>query len=141
MVEHDRDTALSTGGDQDLSSMLTVTIQVTAESSHDPSGAPGASPGDALWLLEHVRLGLRRISVADALALAECPIVGFPLATVSRGYPADGRIISAHSFDVAFRVTMALDPDESLEQIERVEGEGDGGLDGADIAVDDPTPE
>lgn len=139
--DHDRDSALSTGGEQELSTMATVTVQVTAESVHDPSGAPGSSPGDALWLLEQVRLGLRRVSVREALATAEAPIVGFPAATTSRSYPADGRIISAHSFDVQFRTVFDFDPEESEGQIEHVEAEGEGGLDGVEISVDDPTPD
>lgn len=120
--------------------METITVQVQAESSHDPSSAPG----DALWLLERVRLGLRRVAVAEALALAECPIVGFPLATVSRSYPADGRIISAHSFDVAFRTVFDFDTtgDAPVGQIEHLEAEGeDGDVDGESVGVDDPTPD
>lgn len=144
--DHDRDSALAEGGQQELSSMATVTVQVTAESNHDPAfgaGAGSASPGDALWLIEQVRLGLRRAHVADALRTAEAPIVGFPLATVSRSYPADGRIVSAHSFDVQFRTVFDFDTteDDAVEQIEHVVGEGEGGLDGADISVDDPTPD
>lgn len=138
--DHDRDSALSKGGDQELSTMATVVVQVTAESTHDPSNGPSPG-GDALWLLEQVRLGLRRVSVREALALAEAPIVGFPLATVSRSYPADGRIVSAHSFDLAFRTVFDFTADEEQGQIEHVEAEGDGDLDGADISVDDPTPD
>lgn len=139
--DHDRDSALSAGGDQELSSMATVTVQVQAESIHDRSSAPG----DALWLIEQVRLGLRRVTVADALRVAGCPIVGFPSAVVSRSYKADGRIVSAHSFDVQFR--FVFDPpafaDDPVGQIEHVEGEGElpGDLVGLEISVDDPTPD
>lgn len=144
--DHDRDSALAEGGQQELSSMCTITVQVTAESNHDPAfgaGAGSASPGDALWLIEQVRLGLRRVVVADALREAECPIVGWPLATVSRSYPADGRVISAHSFDVSFRTVFDFDTseDDAVGQIEHIVGEGEGDLDGADISVDDPTPD
>lgn len=137
--DHDRDSALSAGGDQTLSTMATITVQVQAESNHDLS----SSPGDALWLLEQVRLGLRRVSVREALAAAEAPIVGFPLSTVTRSYPADGRIVSAHSFDVQFRVVFDFDAsDESTGQIEHIEVEGDSAdvLD-VEISVDDPTPD
>jgi hypothetical protein len=141
VFNHDRDSALSEGGDQELSSMATITVQVTAESNHDRS----SSPGDALWLLEQVRLGLRRVPVADALRTAECPIVGFPAATVRRSYPADGRIISAHSFDVQVRFIFDFDTseDDPVGQIEHVEAEGEapGDLIGVEIAVDDPTPD
>lgn len=140
VFNHDRDSALSTGGDQELSSMATITVQVQAESIHDRS----SSPGDALWLLEQVRLGLRRVSVAEALRAAECPIVGFPLALSARSYKADSRIISAHSFDVQFRYVLVLTPDdETVGQIEHVEGEGEapGDLVGIEFSVDDPTPD
>ena len=135
--EIDRDSSLTAGGEQELSSMATITVQVTAESVHDRS----SSPGDALWLIEQVRLGLRKVSVREALAAAEAPIVGFPLAVTKRSYPADGRMISAHSFDVQFRTVLDFDPEESEGLIEHVEGEGEGELDGADFSVDDPTPE
>lgn len=137
--EHDRDSALSTGGEQELSSMKTITVQVQAESSHDPS----STPGDALWLLEQVQLGLRKVSVREALATAECPIVGFPLNTTPRSYSADGRVVSAASFDVAFRFVFQLDPDEVVEQVERVEAAGatGGEFEGVAIEVDDPTPD
>ncbi len=136
VFNHDRDSSLSTGGAQELSTMATVTVQVTAESSYDRSSAPG----DALWLLEQVRLGLRRVSVREALADLQIAVVGFPLATVSRSYPADGRIISAHSFDVALRVVFDLDSGEDAGLIESVEALGDapGELDGVAIEVDAP---
>lgn len=141
---HDRDSALSSGGPQELCTMATIVVQVQAESTHDRSG-PTSGPADALWLLEQVRLGLRRVSVADALRTAEAPIVGFPGATVSRSYPADGRIVSARSFDVAFRFIFDFDTtgDDPVQQIEHVEAEGDapGDLADVEIAVDDPSPD
>ena len=137
--DHDRDSALSTGGAQDLSTMATVTVQVQAESSFDQSG----SPGDALWLLEQVRLGLRKVSVRESLATAECPIVGFPGVTTSRSYPADGRIISAHSFDVRFRTVFTFDATgEDAGLIETVDATGDATpIEGIELSVADPTPE
>lgn len=146
--DHDLDTSLSQGGEQELSSMATVTVQVTAESTHDSSarGGAGGAPGDALWLLEQVRLGLRRVSVFEALVEAGVRIVGFPAATISRSYPADSRIISAHSFDVQFRTIFEFDFDGDTEDaglLERVIGEGATGGDLEDVAFDvgDPTPE
>lgn len=137
--DHDRDSSLSTGGAQDLSTMATVTVQVQAESSFDQSG----SPGDALWLIEQVRLGLRKVSVREALATAECPIVGFPGVTTSRTYPADGRVISAHSLDVRFRVVFTFDATgEDAGLIEHVEAGGAADpVDAIELAVDDPSPE
>lgn len=137
--DHDRDSSLSTGGEQELSTMKTVTVQVTAESSFDQSG----SPGDALWLLEQVRLGLRKVSVREALATAECPIVGFPGTTSKRPYPADGRMISAHSFDVRFRTVFTFDATgEDAGLIEHVEAAGAADpVEDIESAVDDPTPE
>lgn len=149
VLEHDRDSALSTGGEQELSTMATIMVQVTFESVHDRSfagtGSPSSAPADALWLVEQVRLGLRRVPVAEALAAAACPIVGFPGAVVKRSYPADGRIISARSFDVVFRTVFDFDTSEDgpVEQIEHVEAEGgpDTDVDGVEISVDDPTPD
>lgn len=144
--DHDHDSSLSEGAAQALCSMATVTVQITAESTHDSSANSGGAPGDALWLLEQVRLGLRRISVLDALTTAGVRIVGFPVATISRSYPADHRIISAHSFDVQFRTIFEYDFGGDAEDgglIERVIGEGEAGGDLADVEFDvsDPTPE
>lgn len=136
---HDRDSSLSTGGAQELSSMRTIVVQVQAESSYDRSGAPG----DALWLLEQVRLGLRKVSVRTALAAAGVAVVGFPGTTVSRSYPADGRIVSAHSFDVGFRFTFVFDATgEDAGLIETVDALGvNGDVDDIAISETDPDPE
>lgn len=144
--DHDLNSSLSEGGAQVLESMATVTVQVTAESTHDSSSASAGASGDALWLLEQVRLGLRRISVLDALTLAGVRVTGFPAATVSRSYPADHRIISAHSFDVQLRTILAFEFAGDTEVgglIERVIGEGATGsdLEGVEFDVSDPTPE
>lgn len=136
VFEHDRDSALSEGGDQTLSTSAAITVQVQAESSFDDGAL------DALWLVEQVRLGLRRVSVREALDVADIAIAAFPGATVSRSYPADARIVSAHSFDVTFRTVFDFDATgESAGLIERVVGEGTGELDGADFDESDPTPE
>lgn len=143
--DHDRDSAESTGGDQDLSSMATIVVQITAESAHAaPTASATQANGDALWLLEQVRLGLRRVAVREALLEAECPIVGYPVGVVRRSYPADGRIISAFSVDVTFRYVF-LPPayGEIQGQIEHVEIEGDppGDVQDVEISVDDPDPD
>lgn len=136
---HDRDSSLSTGGAQALSTMATIVVQVQAESSYDRSSAPG----DALWLLEQVRLGLRRVSVRTALGVAGAAVVGFPGGTTSRAYPADGRIISAHSLDVGFRFTFVFDATgEDAGLIEALESLGvDGDVDDVAVDVVDPDPE
>lgn len=143
--DHDRDSALSEGGEQELSSMATVTVQITSESAHAaPAASASQSNGDALWLLEQVRLGLRRVAVREALVAAECPIVGFPGALVKRSYPADGRVIGAFSTDVQFRYTfLAPAYEEEVGQIEHVEIEGDppGDAEDVEISVDDPDPD
>lgn len=144
--DHDHDSSLSEGAAQEICSMATVTVQVTAESTHDSSSLAGGGPGDALHLLEQVRLGLRRISVLEGLVEAGVRIVGFPAATVSRSYPADHRIVSAHSFDVQFRTIFEFDFGGDVETgglIERVIGEGASASDLEDVAFDvsDPTPE
>jgi hypothetical protein len=139
VFNHDRDSAEADGGAQELSTMATVVVQVQAESAHDTAST------DALWLLEQVRLGLRRVSVRAALAAADggaIAIVGWPLATVSRSYPADNRIVSAHSFDVALRFVLDFDTTgEDAGLIEHLEADGAGDLLDLDFAVDDPTPE
>lgn len=142
--DHDLDSSLSEGGEQDLRSMATVTVQVQAESTHDSPSVADGGHGDALHLIEQVRLGLRRIRVLEALQAAGMAIVGFPATTVSRSYPADGRIVSAHSFDVQFRTILEYDFGDDLDLgglIERVVAEGADDLEGADIDVSDPTPE
>lgn len=134
--EQDRDSALAEGGEQDLSSSNLITVQVQAESSHDTGDI------DGMWLVEQVRMGLRKVSVRDALTAAEVAIASFPGPTTRRSYPADGRIISAHSFDCSFRTVLDFDTEgEDAGLIERTVAEGTGELDGADIDVSDPTPE
>lgn len=134
--EQDRDTALYQGGAQTISSSNVITVQVQAESSFDTGDV------DALWLIEQVRLGLRKVSVRRTLADAEVSIASFPGGTNSRPYPADGRIVSAHSFDCSFRTVFDFDTTgEDAGLIERMIGEGTGELDGADVDVSDPTPE
>ncbi len=134
--EMDRDTALHIGGAQSLSTFKLITVQVQCESQHDDPAL------NALWLIEQIRLGLRKVSVAAALKTANVIIASFPGATVRRSYPADGHTISAASFDVAFRTEFTFDATgEDAGLIERVVGEGGGGLLGADIDVTDPTPE
>jgi hypothetical protein len=136
VYEMDRDTALYTGGAQTLSSFVAITVQVQCESQHDDPTL------NAQWLVEQIRLGLRKVSVADALKTANVIIANFPSATVRRSYPTDGRIISAASFDVAFRTEFTFDATgEDAGLIERVVAEGEGGLAGADVDVTDPDPE
>jgi hypothetical protein len=136
VYEHDRDTALYTGGAQSLSSFVAITVQVQCESQHDDPTL------NAQWLIEQIRLGLRKVSAADALRTANVLIVGWPASTVRRSYPADGRQIPAHSFDVTFRTEFTFDATgEDAGLVERAVGEGDDGLDGADIDVTDPDPE
>lgn len=143
--DHDRDSALAEGGDQDLSSMATVVVQITAESAHAaPAASATQANGDALWLLEQVRLGLRRVAVREALVAAECPIVEYPVGVVKRSYPADGRTVAAFSVDIAFRFTF-LPPAyaEVQGQIEHIEIEGDppAPIDEVEISVDAPDPD
>ncbi len=136
--DHDRDSALSEGGAQELSTMATAVIQVTGESAHDLPSA------DARWLLEQIRLGLRKVSVRAELEDSGIAIVGFPGPTTSRKYPADGRTISAHSFDIAFR--FILDGEATGEDAGLIEHVVDTGAtlsDDVDVLpdVDDPDPE
>lgn len=136
VYEHDRDTALYQGGAQALSSFVAISVQVQCESQHDDPTL------NAQWLVEQIRLGLRKVSVADALRTANVLIAGWPGSTQRRSYPADGSTISAVSFDVTFRTEMTFDATgEDAGLIERVIGEGDADLAGADIDVTDPDPE
>jgi hypothetical protein len=69
---YDRDSALSEGGLQTLESMALIAVQVRSESIYDTGDA------DALWLIEQVRLGLRKVSVREALKAAGIVIPIFP---------------------------------------------------------------
>ncbi len=136
VYEMDRDTALYVGGAQALSSFVAITVQVQCESIHDDPTL------NAQWIIEQIRLGLRRVSMREALQTANVIIANFPGATVRRSYPADGHTISAHSFDVTFRTEFTFDATgEDAGLIERVVAEGEGGLAGADVDVTDPDPE
>ncbi len=136
VIEHDRDTSLYVGGAQALSSFVRIVVQVQCESIHDDTTL------NAQWLVEQVRLGLRKISVREALKTANVVIAGFPLSTTKRSYPADGHAISAASFDVEFRTEFAFDATgEDAGLIEQVIGEGGDDLMGVDIDVTDPDPE
>lgn len=136
VFEMDRDTALTTGGAQALSSFVAVTVQVQAESQHDDPTL------NSQWLIEQVRLGLRKVSVQDALRTANVLVASYPTATVRRSYPADGHRISAASFDITFRTSFTFDPEgEDAGLVEEVQAEGAGGLEGIVIDVLDPDPE
>lgn len=139
VLEQDRDSALDTGGEQVLSSLVAITVQVQAESIHDDPTL------NANWLIEQVRLGLRKVSVRAALHAANVVIAEFPGATTRRSYPADGHRISAASFDITFRTEFTFDPegeDAGLIEHVTVEGEGDeDAIDEVELTVDDPDPE
>ncbi|HEY6056219.1 MAG TPA: hypothetical protein VIU86_19975 [Gaiellaceae bacterium] len=138
----DRDSALSEGGLQTLESMATPTVQVSCESSFDSGDA------DALWLIEQCRLGLRKVSVREALASAGIVIQVFPRSTRNVGGQADDRALSVHLFEVRFCTTFVLvpDPAEDAGLIESVDIAAtftdDQGTDfEIDLTVDDPDPE
>lgn len=127
---------------QRLSSQKDVAVQVMAESVHDSADA------DAQDLLEQVRLGLRRTSVRAALNAAGVSTPKDPSPTSRFSYLHQGRMVSAHAFDVVFRGVFAtFDLNEDAGPIEHVEVEGAGvGDDQApplelpiDFVVDDPT--
>jgi hypothetical protein len=134
-VFDDRDSALSRGGTQQLESMAVIVVQVTCESSFD------SSDGDALWLIEQCRLGLRKVSVREALEAAGIVIQVFPRATRNIGGVADGRALSIHMFEVVFCTTFSLATTEDAGLIERVVASGT--ADGSTVTIDvsDPTPE
>lgn len=139
-VFDDRDSALSTGGLQSLESMARVTFQVKTESTFD------SGDRDALWLIEQLRLGLRKISVKDALAAAGVVISVFPRSTRNIGGIADARALSVHALEFTTCCTFTLATTEDAGLIERVEMAGvltdldDTEID-IPIDVSDPTPE
>lgn len=139
-VFDDRDSALSQGGAQSLESMSVVTFQVKTESTYD------AGDRDALWLIEQLRLGLRKVSVKDALAAAGVVISVFPRSTRNIGGMGDERALSVHALEFTTCCTFVLATTEDAGLIERVEAEGtltdldDTEID-IDIDVSDPTPE
>lgn len=139
-VFDDRDSALSEGGPQRLESMAVITVQLSAEAVDD------AGDADALWLIEQVRLGLRKVSVRDALQALGIVIQAFPRTTRNIGGTADGRALSVHAIEATFCCTFALTPDEDAGLVEHVEVQATVTDDaGAELAlaftVDDPSPE
>lgn len=139
-VFEDRDSALSQGGAQSLESMAVVTFQVKTESSYDTGDR------DALWLIEQLRLGLRKVSVREALETAGVLISVFPRSTRNIGGVADDRALSVHALEFTTCCTFTLATTEDAGLIEHIEAEGtltdldDAELD-LEIDVDDPTPE
>lgn len=139
-VFDDRDSALSTGGNQALESMATIVVQILTESSYDSGDL------DALWLLEQLRLGLRRLSIRDALEALGIVVQAYPRATRNIGGSADDRALSRHAIELTFCATFVLATTEDAGLIEHVTATGvvtdDQGV-GATITVtvDDPDPE
>lgn len=141
-VFDDRDSALDEGGTQRLESMAVITVQLKTESAHDTGDA------DALWLIEQFRLGLRKVSVREALETAGILITVFPRSTRNIGGIADDHALSVHALEFTTCCTFVLteDPAEDAGLIERITIEGtvedDAGLD-IDIEIDvvDPDPE
>ena len=139
-VFDDRDSALSTGGAQTLESMAVIVVQITSESTFDSADA------DALWLIEQLRLGLRKVSVQEALVEAGIRIQVFPRTTRNIGGFADDRALSVHAIEFQCCASFSLETDEDAGLIEHVELEGTlTDLDDTeivvDIEVDDPEPE
>jgi hypothetical protein len=139
-VFEDRDSALSQGGPQTLESMAVITTQVTAESTGDTGDT------DALWLVEQLRLGLRKVSVREALETAGIVVAAYPRSTRNIGGIADGYALSVHALECTFCATFGLVTTEDAGLVERVVLAGVA-LDDAGhqitIAVDltDPDPE
>lgn len=139
-VFDDRDSALSEGGLQRLESMAVITVQITAESSYD------AGDVDALWLIEQLRLGLRKVSVREALETAGIVIQVFPRSTRNIGGVVDGRALSVHAIEFTACCTFGLETTEDAGLVERVEGTAVV-LDDAGVAIElafavvDPSPE
>lgn len=138
-VFDDRDSALSEGGPQLLESMAVIVVQIMAESGYD------AGDADALWVIEQVRLGLRKVSVREALEAAGVVVQTYPRSTLNVGGNADGRALSRHTIEVTFCATFGLVTTEDAGLVERVVAAGTVSAGGGSIAVDvdvsDPDPE
>lgn len=140
-VFDDRDSALDTGGLQLLESMVCPTIQVKTESSYD------SGDRDALWLIEQLRLGLRKVSVCEALAAQGIVMQVFPRATRNIGGVADERALSVHALEFTCCCTFGLVTTEDAGLVERIVAAG--ALTQPDVAlpvtagtdVSDPDPE
>lgn len=136
----DRDSALDEGGIQRLESMAIIVLQVRAESAHDSGDL------DALWLIEQCRLGLRKVSVKEAMDAAGILITVFPRTTRNLGGIADDHAMSIHALEFTTCCTFVLTTTEDAGLIERLTAEGTledpAGLD-IDIEIDlvDPDPE
>ncbi len=139
-VFDDRDSALDEGGIQRLESMAIITLQLKAESAHDSGDL------DALWLIEQCRLGLRKVSVKEAMDTAGILITVFPRSTRNIGGVADDHALSVHALEFTTCCTFELTTTEDAGLIERltIEGELDDGS-GIDIDIEidvvDPDPE
>ncbi len=136
----DRDSALSDGGAQSLESMAVIAVQVRSESVHDTADA------DALWLIEQCRLGLRKVSVREALKAAGIVIQIFPRSTRNIGGMADDRALSVHAFDFTCCTSFFLSTIEDAGLIEHVVAGGTltderESTFTVSLTVDDPNPE
>jgi hypothetical protein len=139
-VFDDRDSAVSQGGPQTLETMAVITVQVTAESSYD------GGDFDALWLIEQLRLGLRKVSVREALEAAGVVVAVFPRSTRNIGGVVDDHALSVHAFEVVFCATFGLVTTEDAGLVERIEGtvtaaDDAGGELVLTVEVTDPSPE
>jgi hypothetical protein len=130
--EHVRE---ATADDNLISSSNLVTVQVVCESPHDN---PSAS---ALWLVENVRLALRRESIKAALKAAGLAIVQFPLEPTRLPSQSGGRRMLSYVFDVTFRTTFELVPeaDDAIGEIEHVEVSGEADHFGDELVIDEYT--
>ena len=134
-VFDDRDSALSVGGPQLLESMAVITVQVTAESPYD------AGDFDALWLVEQLRLGLRKVSAREALETVGIVIQVYPRSTRNIGGIADSRALSVHALECTFCATFGLTTTEDAGLVERVVAAGTvGGTITIGVDVTDPDP-
>ncbi len=113
-VFEDQDSSETAGGMQVLESMAVITVQISAEAVGD------AGDGDALWLIEQVRLGLRRVSVRESLEAAGIVIQVFPRSTRNVGGTADDRALSVHAIEVVFCATFGLTTTEDAGEVASV---------------------
>jgi hypothetical protein len=120
--------------------MAVVVVQIAAESPFD------AGDTDALWLIEQLRLGLRKVSVREALRAAGVVIPVFPHSSRNVGGVADGRALSVHVIEATFCATFGLVTTEDAGLVETVGVTGaltddaGGGLT-VDIDISDLDPE
>lgn len=116
----------ATADDPTIQSAEIIVVQVVAESQHDD---PTENPQ---WILEKIRLPLRRQAILAGLRAAGVVLVDLPLASRDVSYTASGRTVSAYVMELTFRAVFS-DTDAEFDLIEHVEAQGTMTAPGPDV--------